>query len=257
MEAHVPWYRSVAVKSCAIAFVATHIPLLGLVALVVLRPDWLSPWRVFFIALALTLFATALVVTMLWRMFSPLRAAADGLLMYMTRGRMVREIATGSDDIGRLVQVLVRALAHLDRSRSALLEGSAMAVADAVRESAPESGGDARHWLVLLEMDGWAALDGQASITTMINHHRAVADALDSLLVPGESGLPWGRGRFLVWLSGSGSDVRERLAAFCRDQRLTAVMDAQRVGAAPNAAALQRLDQKLFQVRTGMVPAAA
>jgi hypothetical protein len=82
----VRWHRSVAVKSFGIAFVATHIPLLALVAAVTLAPGVLPPLGVLAIALVATLAATVLVITVLWRLFRPLRQAADGLHAYMTRG---------------------------------------------------------------------------------------------------------------------------------------------------------------------------
>ena len=91
---------------------------MGLIAVVVLRSDWLAPWSVLIAALLFTLAATALVVGVLWRMFWPLRQAADGLRGFMTHGTLPRASAGSSDEVGRLVGILVRSLAHLDRSRS-------------------------------------------------------------------------------------------------------------------------------------------
>lgn len=129
MNTKLPWYRSVAVKSCLIAFVATHIPLLGLIGLIVISPAALSPWGVFIAALIFTLLATAFVIGVLWRMFRPLREAADGLQTFMTEGKLFAPSAGSGDEVGRMVQVLVRSLAHLDRGRAPLLQAGATAIA--------------------------------------------------------------------------------------------------------------------------------
>ncbi|WNO05030.1 hypothetical protein [Rhodoferax mekongensis] len=119
------WFQSVAVRSFLIAFVATHIPLLCLIALVTLKPAWLTPVGVLAATLVATLLATTLVLLVLWRMFRPLRDAADGLQALMTKGIPLRLRAGGEDEIARLVRVLTQALAHMDRSRLPLLQSGA------------------------------------------------------------------------------------------------------------------------------------
>ncbi len=247
------WYQSVAVKSCGIAFIATHIPLLGLLAVIVLKPDWISPWGVFGVALVLTLAATAFVVSILWRMFEPLRSAADGLNGFMTQGlRFQNATAGGSDEIGRMVGVLVRALAHLDRSRTPLFMNSALAVKNAV----PRDGKRAARWFALVEVDQWEALDSGSNLPEMMEVHRAMGRAIEGVLQPGEFSLAWGRGRFLVELNGMGTDTIERLEPLCRhveadgkDYTASAVLEAEDQGSRSRAAALQRLEHKLFAVR--------
>jgi hypothetical protein len=98
-----PWYRSVAVKSCLVAFVATHIPLLALIVMIVLFPQALSPWGVFGVALVFTLLAT-LLATLL------------------------------------VITVLVRSLAHLERARTPLLNAGAQAVLQQQAQTAPARG---------------------------------------------------------------------------------------------------------------------
>lgn len=251
-----PWWRSVAVKSCLIAFVATHIPLLGLIALIVLRPDWLSPWGVFWAALVFTLVATAFVIAVLWRMFRPLREAADGLQGFMTQGRLFLASPAGGDEIGRMVQVLVRALAHLDRSRAPLLEAGALQVA----QQRPEPGKPVgkRGWMVLVEVDQWQALDREGHVDELVNVQRGLANGLQEALQPGEVLLPWGRGRFLAILDGTGSEVMQRLEAMCRalpvprTERLytaSAAIEPKESGPRSWAAGLQRLENKLFALR--------
>ena len=251
------WYNSIAVKCCLVAFVATHIPLLGLIAVVVLRPDWLTPLSVLLAALVFTLTATAVLIAVLWRMFQPLREAADGLLGFMTRGMVLQAAPGSSDEIGRLVQVLVRSLAHLDRSRSPLLQGSAFTLSQALPDDpAPRGKRDGR-WLALLEVDQWDWLERAADIGEMARVHAETEASLDALLQPEEAALPWGRGRFLLVLAGSGADAHERLAPVCRQLPVrgdraytaTAAVEPQDVTSKVWAAALQRLDHKLFSLR--------
>lgn len=256
MNKPMPWYHSVAVKSYLVAFVATHIPLLGLIAVIVLWPDLLSPWGVFVAALVFTLLATALVVSVLWRMFRPLRAAADGLKGFMTQGSTYKASGASSDEVGRLTGILVQALAHLDRSRGALLHSSSITVGHASAEMV-RTGVDSRNWLVLLEIDQWAALDGRGGVDAMLRLHRALDHAVGKMLQAGEMALPWGRGRFLLVLNGSNADVMERLDVVCRNIATddgqactaTAAVDTPGLDAQSRAAALQRLEHKLFSLR--------
>ena len=250
------WYNSIAVKCCLVAFVATHIPLLGLIAVVVLRPDWLAPWSVLIAALVFTLAATALVVGVLWRMFSPLRQAADGLRGFMTHGALPRASAGSSDEVGRLVGILVRSLAHLERSRSPLLHGSAFTLSQALSDAdEPRTRRDGR-WLALLEVDQWDVLERSGDVGEMARVHAEVGNSLDALMGPDEALLPWGRGRFLMVLAGSGADAHERLGPVCSRLPLegeaytaTAAVEPQDVTSSVWAAALQRLEHKLFSLR--------
>jgi hypothetical protein len=249
-----PWYRSVAVKSCLIAFVATHIPLLALIVMIVLFPQALSPWGVFGVALVFTLLATLLVITVLWRMFRPLRDAADGLQRFMTEGRMFAPAAGSGDEVGRMVQVLVRSLAHLERARTPLLNAGAQAVLQQQAQT-----GQARGWMVLLEVDQWEELDRHAEVEEMLEVQRAMARALVEAVGADEIILPWGRGRFLAVLKGSGTSVFERIERLClglpvaRAERLytaTAAVEPKESGTRSWAAGLQRLEQKMFALRT-------
>lgn len=257
MDKALPWYRSVAVKSCLIAFVATHIPLLGLIAVIVLHPDWLSPWGVFLVALVFTLLATAFVIGVLWQMFRPLREAADGLRGFMTEGRLFASSTAAGDEVGRLVQVLVRALAHLERSRAPLLDAGAFAVA---REHSDQGPVAQRGWMVLLEVDQWQDLDREGRVDELVDVQKGMAKALESELAAEEILLPWGRGRFLALLAGSGAEVAQRLERICeqlpvpRTSRLytaSAVMEPKETGARSWAAGLQVLENKLFALRLG------
>lgn len=255
MEKKLPWYRSVAVKSCLIAFVATHIPLLGLIALIVTFPQWLSPWGVFWAALVFTLLATVFVIAVMWKMFRPLREAADGLRGFMTDGRLALPSAASGDEVGRMVQVLVRSLAHLERSRAPLLDAGAFAVA----QQHPGEGTVAdRGWMCLLEVDQWQTLDREGRVDELLAVQKGMAAALESALKPDEVLLPWGRGRFLAILGGTGSQVMDRLETICgqlpvqRTSQLytaSAAVEPKETGARSWAAGLQRLEQKLFSMR--------
>lgn len=253
MDEPIPWYRSVAVKSCLIAFVATHIPLLGLIALIVLSPESLSPWGVFLAALVFTLAATAFVIGVLWRMFQPLREAADGLQGFMTEGRLFTPSAGSTDEVGRMVQVLVRSLAHLERGRAPLLDAGAFAMSHH-----QPVGADNRGWMVLVEVDQWQALDREGRVDELVQVQKGLARAFEGSLGPDEMLLPWGRGRVLAVLSGQGADVFERLERLCgqlpiqRTGKLytaTAAVEPREAGARSWAAGLQRLENKLFALR--------
>ncbi|AEG94745.1 hypothetical protein [Ramlibacter tataouinensis] len=249
------WYDSVAVKSFVMAFLSTHIPLLGLIALIVLFPDALTPWGVFTAALALTLVATVLVLASLWRLFEPLRRAADGLQRFMTEGRLFEASGAGQDEVGRLLRVLVRALAHLDRSRAPLLDAGAFALS---RQQGVEGAMGPGGWMALLEIDQWQELDRHAHVDELVAVQRGLTQALEAAVGPGESLMSWGRGRALLMLAGSGAEVKARLERLCSQLRLpvadrvytaSAVIE-QRAGTPRSwPAGLQRLEYKLFSLR--------
>jgi hypothetical protein len=255
MNTSTPWHRSIAVKSCLIAFVATHIPLLGLIAVIVLRPDWLSPWGIFLAALVFTLVATAIVIGVLWKMFRPLRDAADGLRVFMSEGRLFAPTGGGRDEVGRLVQTLVRSLAHLERGRAALLDAGAFALATHGEASGPMP---QRGWLALVEVDQWEELDREGRPKDLAAVQKAMTATLQQVLADEELLMPWGRGRCLAMLVGSGAEVVERLEKACRrvtvsgaEDHLTASAVVMPAEAGPRswAAGLQRLENKLFALR--------
>jgi hypothetical protein len=256
-KAPLRWYRSVAVKCCLVAFVATHIPLLGLIAFVVLLPELLSPLGVLFAALIFTLLATAVVLSLLWRMFRPLRAAADGLQGFMAHGRPFSSDVGSSDEIGRLVQVLVRALGHLDRGRAPLFHAGAFMMSEKTEHAAPSGDSDKR-WMALLEIDQWETLDGAGNVEEMLEIQSAVGQSLRSVLQPGEVMMPWGRGRFLAVLAASGADAFDRLQGLCSNlprsasgarYTMTVALEPKQKRPARWPSALQRLDHKLFAMR--------
>jgi hypothetical protein len=251
------WTQSIAVKSFAVAFVATHIPLLVLVAVVTLRPQWFTPLAVLLVALAATLLATALVIAVLWLMFAPLRRAADGLEGYMAQGAML-QLAPGADDeVGRLLRVLTRALAHWDRGRAPLLYSGGQ---DLQRRSAlaQEMGGERLHTLVLLELDQWAVLDAGGDLDHLEAVHAVLLERLAAATDSGELLLPWGRGRFLLAVATRHADTFERATAWCQPfavpgdshvYHCSGVLESRSGSALGWASALQRLEQKLYTLR--------
>lgn len=251
------WYQSVAVKSFIIAFIATHIPLLMLVAVVTLRPQWLTPWGVLGAALGATLLATAVVIGTLWRLFRPLRLAADGLAGFMTHGRQIQLSSGSQDEIGRLVQLLVLSLAHLDRGRAPLLQSGGGSIERRTRLSESQAGGQLSI-MALLEVDQWRALDDSADLQRMHEVQAALHRRLQEVMAGGELLLPWGRGRFLVVMKGTLLSARERLETACQrffvpsgptPYTCSAALDVRSGGPAGWASALQRLDQRLFTLR--------
>jgi len=249
------WSQSFAVKSFAIAFVATHIPLIALVALLVLRPGQLAPAGVLAAALVATVVAAVLVIALLWRLLRPLRQAADGLRDFMLHGHPLRLDAASGDEVGRLVNVLVLALAHLDRSRAPLLHAGALALE---RKAAGAPAAQGAQVMVLLEVDQWRALDESARLDQMQEVQAAMNRALAALLHRNEYMLPWGRGRFLLVLDCVGADAAERLQPLCEGLRVgssparltcSAVLEPRATHSAAWPAALQRLEHKLFALR--------
>lgn len=251
------WTQSIAVKSFAVAFVATHIPLLCLIAVVTLQPQWLTPLGVLLATLVATLLATGLVIFVLWRMFSPLRTAADGLESYMAQGTALRVGSDAQDEVGRLVRVLTRALAHWDRGRAPLLHSSGQ---DLQRRSAlaHDMGGERLETLVLVELDQWAALDADGDLGRMEQVHGALLELLAAATHNGELLLPWGRGRFLLAVATRPADTLERAQGWCqpftpegesRAFHCSAVLETRSGTALGWASALQRLEQKLYTLR--------
>ena len=249
------WRESFAVKSFAIAFVATHLPLIALIALLVLRPGELSPAGVLAAALVATVVAAVLVIALLWRLLRPLRQAADGLRDFMLHGHPLRLDVASGDEVGRLVQVLVLALAHLDRSRAPLLHAGALALE---RKAAGAPAAQGAQVMVLLEVDQWKALDENARVDRMQDVQAAMSRALVALLRRNEYVLPWGRGRFLLVLDCVGADAVERLQPLCKGAGLkappgpltcSAALEPRAAQSAAWPATLQRLEHKLFALR--------
>jgi hypothetical protein len=249
------WRQSLAVKSFAIAFLATHVPLLALVGVVVLKPGWLSPVGVLAVALGATVLAAMLVIGGLWRLLRPLRQAADGLRDFMLHGHPLRLDDASGTEVGRLVQVLVLALAHLDRGRAPLLHAGALALE---RKAGPSQGDLGLQFLVLVEVDQWMALDAGAKLERMQEVQAAMNRQLGKELRHSELMLPWGRGRFLLVLQGPGADVVDRLQPLCAGfqagagpERFTcsAAVEVRAPHSGAWPAALQRLDHRLFAIR--------
>lgn len=257
-----PWFQSVAVKSFLIAFVATHIPLLCLIALVTLHPAWLTPLGVLAATLVATLLATGLVLWVLWRMFRPLREAADGLHALMARGVPLRVAAGGKDEIGRLIGVLTQALAHLDRSRAPLLQSGAQNLerrAAALRHD----GGEKLQQLVLLEIDTWPAISAEGDLERMGDLQLALVEHVSAQLNKGELVMPWGQGRALLALSPVHGNTYARVTALCQPFQVpgwaetlhcSAAMEARSGSSIGWASALQRLEHKLYTLRQQPLP---
>jgi hypothetical protein len=259
------WYRSVAVKTFGIAFVATHVPLLVLIAVLTLRPQWLTPWGVFLVTLVATLLATALVLWVLWRLFRPLRLAADGLLGFMLRGETVHVSAAAQDEVGRLVRVLVRSLAHLGRSRAPLLHAGALLLNRRLHQ--PESADLATHQvLALVEVDQWQAIEDEADAQHILDVQAAFGRRVKEAFADSGLVLTWGRGRCLVLAPPPAADMHERLAMLrdpfhsaTRPARYTcsAVVETRSSGPMGWSSALQRLEHRLFALRLGLEASAA
>jgi hypothetical protein len=257
-EAHpFKWHRSVAVRTFVFAFVATHVPLLALVALLVHHPELMSPLNMLLLMFAATLLATAFVMACLWRQFLPLRAAADGLRDFMLKGEPLRLTPGVNDEVGRLVRILVLAFAHLDRSRGPLLQAGGMVLLDRAQRQGDGTNPTPRT-MALIEADQWQQVEESGDLDGMMELQTTLNRALVEDLRGGETLLPWGRGRYLLMIDGRGSDVVERLHALnrglivsCLREPLTftAAVEGRGSNATGWASSLQRLEHKLFSMR--------
>ena len=251
------WHRSVAVRTFAFAFVATHVPLLLLVTLLLLHPELMSPLYVVSLTVATALLSTAFVVACLWRQFQPLREAADALRDFMLKGDPLRLKACANDEVGRLVRMLSMAFAHLERSRAPLLQAGGMVLLDRAQRSGDRSQSTPRT-MALVEADQWQQVEESGDLDGMMELQTALNRALSHDLREGEILLPWGRGRYLLMMDGRGSDAVERLGEVnggmvlaCIKQPLTftAAVEGRSAHITSWAATLQRLERKLFAMR--------
>lgn len=260
--AHAPgWRHSMALKCFLVAFIATHVPLFAVIGVVTLRPDWLTPWGVFGVTLVATLVATALVLAVLWRLFRPLRRAADGLMGFMAHGESFRlEAGSAQDEVARLVRILVLALAHLDRGRAALLKAGTAEIARA-RVSRGAAQPLAAQNVALVEVGDWDAVETAGNV-------RYMHDVQDTLLrltmtsVPQDAiVMPWGRGRVLVILSADAALARKAIDSlpahfYCSSRparhAVHVVVEPCSGGPLGWTAALQRLEHRVFALRAGI-----
>lgn len=251
-----PWHRSVVTRSLVFAFIGTHVPLLAMIAFLVLWPERLGPWQVFGVTLVATLLATAALLGVLWRMFRPLRQAADGLIGYMIRGDMFRVQARERDEVGRLVQLLVLALGHLDRGRAALLKAG---VSEIELAQLSHGGEDplAPQLVAMAEVGDWVRIESEAKPRRMQDVQDACLRTIKLAMPPDALVMPWGRGRVLVVLPVDTDQARQALDRIPSEFRTAAnaTTHALRVVVAPASAgtlgwssALQRLDRKLFEL---------
>ena len=251
------WQGSIAVKAFAIAFVATHIPLLGLIAFVVFWPGALSPLQVLAAALGATVLAAIFVIAALWRLFKPLRQAADGLRDFMAQGKVLRLPDAPPDEVGRLTGVLVMALAHLDRSRASLFHASALSLERSTRVRAAGSS-NSTQTVILFEVDEWRTLDERAMLSEMQEVQSAMGRHIATILRTHEVVLPWGRGRYLVVMETEHHEAHQRVQALCmgfhvpsRPTRYTcsAAVQPRDPSVRTWPATLQRLEHGLFTLR--------
>ena len=256
MNKRLRWYQSIAVKNNLVTFVATHVPLLGLIGLIVMWPGLFSRWSVFWTALALTLVSTVLVIAAQWRLFRPLRAAADGLKGFMTHGTTFQGSGGSSDEVGRMVTVLVQSLAHLDRGRRPLLNSGAVALGKAQAKMEPYAE-SAQQWFALVEIDDEGLLHGRRDLQSLSKINGALSAAMARSIRHGELAIPWGRGRVLLLLNGAADPTRQRVEDLCARIdcydgdafTASAVLEPAKNDDLSRAAALQRLEHRLFALR--------
>jgi signal transduction histidine kinase len=98
-----------------VAFLGIHLPLIGLVGVLLFKGSHLSPWEAVGIVLVFTLVATALTLLILHRLLVPLRVAQLALKRYIFR-REVPNLPRGySDEAGILLSDLQQAIEQLEK----------------------------------------------------------------------------------------------------------------------------------------------
>lgn len=106
--------KSYALKFLFVAFVGTHIPLLGILAAAVFSPDFLSPGQLLITALGLTLIAAGFTLVALNALLRPVMASASALTEYYRSRKLPNLPINHTDEAGILMNRLQKTLAKLE-----------------------------------------------------------------------------------------------------------------------------------------------
>ena len=80
--------KSYALKFLFVAFIGTHIPLLGLVGYFAFQPQTIEPMRIILVAVGLTLLAAGITLFVLHRLLNPLLQTKQALSNYISTKKL-------------------------------------------------------------------------------------------------------------------------------------------------------------------------
>ena len=186
--------RSFVGKILVIAFVGTHIPLIGLVSYLFLSHDgvWYSELDVLLVVLATTLLGTVLTLFLLHGLVQPLTLTADAMGTYLRERRLLELPEIFDDQVGRLMRNVSYTLSTLEARQREL---------DEVAASDPVTGVYSRRAGELAMGESLARLDRDGTPLTILlvrledfatineNHGYAVGDQCMRRLAEGSRAL--------------------------------------------------------------------
>lgn len=114
--------RNYRAKILVMAFIGTHIPLIGLTSYIAVESsaDWSSVLVTLGVTLAATLFGTGLTLLVLSHLLRPLVMTSRTLRTYVRSRRLGTLPTSYTDEVGTLMSDTAETLAHLERVRDAL-----------------------------------------------------------------------------------------------------------------------------------------
>jgi signal transduction histidine kinase len=101
-------------KFLLVAFIGTHIPLIGLIALMAFSPATVTAWSAIVCALMLTLVATFLTLTALNNLLAPVNSASKALTNYYHHREIPQLPLHYSDEAGQLMRSITETLVELN-----------------------------------------------------------------------------------------------------------------------------------------------
>ena len=102
-------------KFLFIAFLGIHIPLIGLIFFIILRPESITPFTLFITTLVLTLGATAITLYVLNSLLTPLKLCKNALEQYLFNKTLPDLPTIYKDEAGILMQKVQETVTKLDR----------------------------------------------------------------------------------------------------------------------------------------------
>lgn len=105
--------KSYALKFLFVAFIGTHIPLLGLIGYFAFQPQTVEPIRIIFVAVGLTLLAAGITLFVLHRLLAPLLQTKQALSNYISKKKLPNLPGTYTDEAGMLMKYTQQTLTRL------------------------------------------------------------------------------------------------------------------------------------------------
>ncbi|HKL03526.1 MAG TPA: hypothetical protein VJ911_07615, partial [Cryomorphaceae bacterium] len=105
--------KSYALKFLFVAFIGTHIPLLGLVGYFAFQPQTIEPMRIILVAVGLTLLAAGITLFVLHRLLNPLLQTKQALSNYISKKKLPNLPGMYTDEAGMLMKYTQQTLSKL------------------------------------------------------------------------------------------------------------------------------------------------